>query len=140
MDETNEPTPDVPADEVVEAIKSGLYDGQLVDILEAVRERFAHGTTEQKWKIDYDGETFTQDSLDLAEAATVEELTGQSWAFLNPVNSARECQAIITACLQQRHNMRRADAKAKAGKLKVEEAVAAVGSYEVKRAPKDSAA
>lgn len=140
MEETDEPTPDVPADDLVEAVRAGLYDGHLVELIESIRDRFQFGTTEQKWKVDYDGDEITQDSLTLQEAATVEKLSGQSWAYLNPVNSARECLAIITAFLVHRRNMREVDAKAQAGKLTVEDAVASVSSYEVKRAPKDSAA
>lgn len=133
--------PDGPnPDALVEAIKSGDYDGHLVDLIEAIRARFQFGTTEQKWKVDYDGDTITQDSLTLAEASTVEKLSGQSWAYLNPVNSARECQAIISAFLIHRRNMREVDAKRESGKLTVEAAVESVGSYEVERAPKDSAA
>lgn len=134
MDE--QPTPA----EVIGAIKAGDYDGQLVELVEAVRARFQNGSTEQKWKVTYDGEEILQDSLTLAEAATVEKLASTSWAYLSPVNSARECQAVIAAFLHHRKGVRLAEAVSQAGALNLEAAVAAVGSYEVQRAPKDSAA
>lgn len=142
MDETitEDDGPEVSADDLIESVKAGEYDGHLVDLIEAIRDRFQFGTTEQKWKITFEDEEITQDSLTLAEAASVEKMSGQSWAYLNPVNSARECLAIVTATLVHRHHMREVDAKAKVGKWTVEDAVAAVGSYEVERAPKDSAA
>lgn len=126
--------------EIVDAIKAGDYDGELVALVDAVRTRFTHGTTEQKWKVTYGDAVITQDSLTLAEASFVEKMAGTSWAYLNPVNSAGECQAIIAMHLHLRDGMKRADAVALAGSMNLEEAVAAVGSYEVERAPKDSAA
>lgn len=125
---------------IVEEIKAGGLDGQLVEILEAVRLRFLHGSTQQRWKVTYDGAEIVQDSLTLAEAAFVERTVGTSWAHINPVNSAGECQAIIAMHLHLREGMKRADAVAQAGKMNLEDAVAAVSSYEVERAPKDSAA
>lgn len=127
-------------DRVTEAIKSGDFDGQLVPLVEAVRMRFTHGTTEQKWKVTYEGEDITQDSLTLAEASFVEKQAGTSWAFLNPTNSAGECQAIIAMHLHFRQGKSRKEAVEEAGRMNLEAAVAAVGSYEVDKAPKDSAA
>ena len=45
-----EDTPDVGA--VVDQIKSGDYDGQLVTLIKADRTRFKNGTTTQRWKTD----------------------------------------------------------------------------------------
>lgn len=127
-------------EQVIDAVKGGDFDGQLVALIDAVRTRFQHGSTEQKWKVDYEGETITQDSLTLAEAAFVEKQSGSSWAYINPVNSAGECQAIIAMFLHFRQGKSRRDALDEAGRMNLEAAVAAVGSYEVQRAPKDSAA
>ena len=127
---------DLNAAEVVDLIISGQADGHLVAILEAVRKRFQHGSTEQKWKIEFDGDVFTQDDLTLAEAATVEKLTGTTWAQLNPTVSAQECQCIIAACLHHRQGLTVKEAMARAGAMTTEDAVAAIGSYEVERAPK----
>lgn len=121
---------------VVDAVMDGQLDGHLVEVLEAVRTRFQHGSTEQKWRISFDGDVFTQDDLTLAEAATVEKLTGTTWAQLNPTVSAQECQCIIAACLHHRQAMPVKDAMAKAGSMTTEDAVAAIDSYEVERAPK----
>lgn len=127
---------DLDADEVVDLVISGQADGHLVAILEAVRSRFLHGSTEQKWRIEFDGDVFTQDDLTLAEAATVEKLTGTTWAQLNPTVSAQECQSIIAACLHHRSGLTVKEAMAKAGAITTEDAVSAIGSYEVERAPK----
>ena len=130
-----EDTPDVGA--VVDQIKSGDYDGQLVTLIEAVRTRFENGTTAQRWKIDYQDRVFTEDDLTLAEAATVEKITGTSWGLLNPVSSANECQSIIAACLHHRDGLKMVDAMKQAGELTAAEAVKAISAYEVDVAPKD---
>ena len=130
-----EDTPDVGA--VVDQIKSGDYDGQLVTLIEAVRTRFENGTTAQRWKIDYQDRIFTEDDLTLAEAATVEKITGTSWGLLNPVSSANECQSIIAACLHHRDGLKMVDAMKQAGALTAAEAVKAISAYEVDVAPKD---
>lgn len=125
---------------VVSAVKTGELDGSLNDLLEAIRMRLIHGTTEIKWKVAFEGEEFTQDDLTLAEAATVEKITRTTWANLNPTVSATECQAIIAACLHHRQGVKIADAMERVGSMSTEDAVAAIGSYEVDRAPKDSPA
>jgi hypothetical protein len=125
------------AEELVEAIKGGDYDGNLVKIIEAVRMRFEYGTVAQRWKIIYDGETYTEDDLTLNEASTVERLTGTNWGLLNPVSSAQECQAIIAACLHHRQGVKLSDASKQAGQMSAKDAVAAITSYEVEAAPKD---
>lgn len=130
-----EDTPDVGA--VVDQIKSGDYDGQLVTLIEAVRTRFENGTTAQRWKIDYQDRIFTEDDLTLAEAATVEKITGTSWGLLNPVSSANECQSIIAACLHHRDGLKMVDAMKQAGELTAQDAVKAISAYEVDVAPKD---
>lgn len=130
-----EDTPDVGA--VVDQIKSGDYDGQLVTLIEAVRTRFENGTTAQRWKIDYRDRVFTEDDLTLAEAATVEKITGTSWGLLNPVSSANECQSIIAACLHHRDGLKMVDAMKQAGELTAQDAVKAISAYEVDVAPKD---
>lgn len=132
-------TDDTPA-VLVDAVKAGDYDGHLNELLEAIRLRLTHGTTEIRWKVTYDGEEITQDSLTLAEAAFVERTTLTSWANLNPTNSAGECQAIIAMALHMRQGVPRKEAMDRAGAIGLEDAVAAVGSYEVQRVPKDSAA
>ena len=130
-----EDTPDVGA--VVDQIKSGDYDGQLVTLIEAVRTRFENGTTAQRWKIDYQDRIFTEDDLTLAEAATVEKITGTSWGLLNPVSSANECQSIIAACLHHRDGLKMVDSMKQAGELTAADAVKAISAYEVDVAPKD---
>ena len=122
---------------VVEDVKAGEYDGQLVTLIEAVRARFQNGTTASRWKIVYDGDEYTEDDLTLAEAAAVEKITGTSWGMLNPVSSAHECQAIIAACLHHRRDMKLPDAMKQAGKLTAAEAVESITAYEVDTAPKD---
>lgn len=120
------------------AIKSGDYDMSLVKIIEACRDRFAHGNTAQRWAIEYEGETFTQDDLTLAEARTVEKETGGTWAFLNPAGSAQHCIAVVVACLHHRHGLKINEARDKVGGWTVEDAVKAITSYEVEVAPKGS--
>lgn len=130
-----EDTPDVGL--IVDQIKSGEFDGQLVQLIEAIRVRFENGTTTQRWKIVWDGREFTEDDLTLAEASTVEKLTGTSWGLLNPVSSAQECQSIIASCLHHRDGTKLVDAAKIAGAIPAAEAVKAISAYEVDAAPKD---
>jgi hypothetical protein len=122
--------------DVVDDIKAGSYDGQLVSIIEAVQLRFQHGTTALKWRVRWEDHTFTEDDLTLAEAATVEKLTGSSWGTLNPLSSAQDCQSIVASCLHHRTKVTLKDALAEAGKVTVDGMVDRIDSYEVDRAPK----
>lgn len=122
---------------IVDQIKSGEYDGELVKLIEAIRARFEHGTTQQRWKITWEDREFTEDDLTLAEASTVEKLTGTSWGLLNPVSSAQECQSIIAACLHHRDGVKLVEAAKTAGAIPAGEAVRAISAYEVEAAPKD---
>lgn len=129
---------------LIEAVKAGDHDGHLVDIIEAVRLRFEFGTTAQRWKIEHDGETFTEEDITLGEARLVERMCGTNWGLLNPVSSASECMAIIAACLHARQGKTlkfgregaSGEAWDEAAKLTAKDAVAAISSYEVERAPK----
>jgi hypothetical protein len=129
---------------VVESVTAGDHDGHLVEIIEAVRLRFQFGTTEQRWKVVYHDQEFTEDDLTLNEARLVERISGTNWGMLNPVSSASECQAIITACLHTRQGKTlkfgrdgpAGDAWDEAGGMTTHEAVDAITSYEVERAPK----
>lgn len=129
------PKPD--PEPLLEQIKAGDYDGSLVAIVEAVRMRFTYGPVATRWKIEYEGETFTEEDLTLTEAATVENQTATSWGHLNPISSATECQAIIAACLHHRQNVPLKDALFKVGQMTANEAVAAISQYEVDAPPKD---
>ena len=122
---------------VVASVKDGTFDGHLVKLIEAVRFRFDHGTTAQRWKLTYEGQVFSEDDLTLGEAATVEKVTGTSWGMLNPVSSGSECQAIIASCLHHRDGVKLVDAMKTAGQMTAADAVAAISSYEVEAAPKD---
>jgi hypothetical protein len=127
--------PDV--DGLIVEIKSGEYDRNLVKIIEAVRDRFAHGTTAQRWKVEWDGREFTEDDLTLNEAAIVEKLTGTSWGLLNPASSANECRAIVAACLHERDGVKLDAAVKQAGSKPMRHMVDSIGAYEVDAAPKD---
>jgi hypothetical protein len=130
-----QPTPE----QVIDAVKGGEFDGHLVDLIDAVRARFQHGSTEQKWKVDYQGETITQDSLTLDEAALVERYGGTSWASINPAGSAAQCRAILAAYIA-RGGVPFAEALKVAGAVSLADVEDAVGTYEVVRAPKGLAA
>lgn len=127
------------AEQVAGTIKAGDYDGSLIPLLDAIRMRFRHGTTEQKWKVAYGDEVITQDSLTLAEAAVVEKQCGAPWATIDPAASATACRAILAVHLT-RAGVTFAEALDAAGEVSLAEADAAVGTYEVMRAPKGSAA
>lgn len=135
-------------DAVVESIKAGDHDGHLVSIIEAVRRRFEFGERDQKWVIAYDvdGEEHVAREVDLTlgECRLVERIVVTDWGQLNPVNSGSECLAIIAACLHTRHGKAlkltrdgpSGEAWDLASAIPVDQAVAAITSEEVERAPK----
>lgn len=51
------------------------------------------------YEIRVDGEKFRTDDLTLADAAWIEGETGQSWLVMEPLLSARTCQAIMVRFL-----------------------------------------
>jgi hypothetical protein len=134
---------------VLESIKAGDHDEQLVGIIEAVRLRFTYGSVAQKWKLAYtaDDEDFEvrEDDLTLGESRTVERLAGTNWGLLNPASTSSECLAIIAACLHHRHGKAlkhtrdgpSGEAWDLASKVTATQAAEAISAYQVDTAPKD---
>lgn len=135
---------------VLESIKAGDHDSDLVGLIEAVRFRFTHGQIQQKWCLAYTADEdeleVREDDLTLGEARTVERLTGMDWGRLNPATTGSECLAIIAACLHHRHGKElkftrdgpTGEAWELASAVKADEAASAITTYQVESAPKDS--
>ena len=120
---------------VVAEILAGRYDGHLADFQQAMRERVLSQATALRWKIVHPEVTVTEDDLTLGEAEMIERVTNQSWAMIDPYQSARECRAILTVVLQQRTD-RSADEAAKiTAELTVTDVTAMLQSYEVVAGP-----
>ena len=49
------------------------------------------------WKINYEGETYREVELTLAQAEQVEQLVGTTWLRISPMSSARHAKALL-AC------------------------------------------
>ena len=57
------------------------------------------------YKVSVDGKTWNTEDLTLDEAIAVEEETGESWLFLNPIRSAKHAKAILARFLAREHGL-----------------------------------
>lgn len=128
-----------PAKRAIQEILAGRCDGDLLTILEAVQARIVAGEARFQWKIAWGDLEVTEDNLLLDEAITIEEATGTTWASIDPARNARQCRAILRACLISRQGMTPTDADAELAKVGVTEIVGCLSRVEVNPAPLDSA-
>lgn len=126
-------------------IARGDHDGQLANIMEAVRHRFTTGPGVTRWRLTHDGagdESFavevTEDDLTLAEAEAIEKATGRSWAAIDPISSAKCCAAVLTVAIASRTEQSQSAAEAHVAALPVSSVVDGISQYEVNPAPLDS--
>jgi len=125
-------------------IMRGDHDGELAQLVEAVRYRFANGPGVMRWALKHVGPEHTvevtEDDLTLAEARAVEKATFRSWADVDPIASADCCCALMCVVLERRNGLSAEDAAAYVDSLPVSEVVDAITRYEVADGPFDSAA
>lgn len=94
------------------------------------------------YKVSIDGESWLTDELTLDEACSIEDETGVSWHYMEPLNSAKLAKAIIARFLARRVGDV-ALAQARLGGMTVTEILACIEKVEqpkkkaaAKRAPK----
>lgn len=116
-------------------IMSGEYDGKLADVLAAIVRRQQDGATAMRWRITFDGLALTEDDLTMAEAKTVEKITGRSWAVINPWQTAADCSAIIVAAVHHREGVPLDEAEGRVDSRPMQDIVSAIEQYEVTPAP-----
>lgn len=128
-----------PAKKAIQEIMAGRCDGELLSILEAVQTRIVAGEARFQWCITWGDLEVTEDNLLLDEAISVEEATGTTWASIDPARNARQCRAILRACLISRRGLTPTEADAELAKVGVTEIVGCLSRVEVNPAPLDSA-
>jgi hypothetical protein len=128
------------ADQIVEDIASGHYDGDLAEIVMACRVRSVASDRSLRWRITLAGETWDEDTITIGEIRLVERTTGKNWAELTPLMSADVLTAFVIAHL---HKVNRVDLKEawdQAEALNAKDLLNAVSEYEVGEPGKDPAA
>lgn len=120
---------------VVAEIAAGRLDGQLMDVLAAVRVRIEEGATAMLWKASWDGVEFSEEDVTLTELETAERLTGRNWSQLNPMASASNCKAMFTAVLMHREGLTKEQADERISGWPVHALLDGLTQYEVSPAP-----
>lgn len=123
------------ADKLVAEILDGRLDGKLADIQQAIRERVLSQATSMRWVIAHPEVEVREDDLTLEEAEMIERITNQTWASIDPYQSARECRAILAVALQKRAGKSAQEAAALTAALTVTEATEMLSTYEVTAGP-----
>lgn len=115
---------------MIEDIQLGKYDGELIDIAQAVRDRYDEIGRQAKWRITIDGETWDQDTVTIGEVRLVEATTGVNWSQLSPLGSAATATAFIMAHWHKVNGVELHEAWDKADALSAVDVIAAVSEYE----------
>lgn len=118
-------------------ILDGRHDGYLAEITRAMQERILSQATSMRWRINYDGFEVTEDDLTLDEAVLIEKTTSETWATINPQNSAETCRAILVVALHKRKGMDLKAAHTEVGAITVNQAASLLDVYEVPAVPFD---
>lgn len=85
----------------IEEVVLGRHDDQLNSLFQALVSRVKAGSVSREWIIeDVAGVSIRESEMTVGEAERIEQLCGESWAELNPVQSARQFRAIIQAALE----------------------------------------
>jgi len=117
---------------VIDGILAGDYDGDLVELIDAVRARAAAEASSLRWRITFDGDVWDEDTVTIGEMRFVEKFTGKSWANIgSPMSSASVLAAFIVAHLHKVKGMTLADAIDKVDALTAGDAIGLVSEYEV---------
>jgi hypothetical protein len=140
----------VELDDVTTAIAAGELDGQLEPLVAAVVARVRAGAVDIRWRMRYEGDEWTQDSVTLAELKFAEQ---HCWTFeqgvgrrratrveINPRVTAEHALALLIAHLTEAQGMPLHEATKRAGAVTAAELDGIVDEYEVVKPPKDGSA
>lgn len=129
--------PTVAPSKLTAEILAGRYDGSLVDLVDAVRERFAASDVRKFWRIRFDGDEWTEETVTLGEIAAVERMLGLTWHQIDPAAAGTHLQALIAAHLAERDDdVKFADALVLAKKMPMGDLLDVLSHYEKPEAPK----
>jgi hypothetical protein len=73
------------------------------------------------WVLTFDGQVYREADLTIDEAERMEDATGTSWRYINPVRTAKHARAILQTLLVTRAGMTAEAAEAKVKALRVNE-------------------
>lgn len=118
-------------------ILAGGYDGSLVEIVQAIQERFQNSTHRQLWRIRFDGDEWTEETVTIGEIADVERAVGRNWHSVDPASSAQHLVAVIAAHVAHRDDIKMSEALKQAGKVPMGELTEVLSHYEKADAPKE---
>lgn len=140
------------ATDVVAAVKAGDLDGHLDDIVGAVLEHVRDGNVAFLWRMQFQGDEWTQQSVTLGELKFAEQhchiteevgrgLTRQrkaTYREINPQANAEHCLALLVAHLHKAQDVPLGEAIKQAEAVTASELDEMVGEYEVPGHPKDA--
>lgn len=134
-------------DDITAAIAAGDLDGQLEQLVAAVVDRVRSGAVDVRWRIRFDGDEWTQDTITLGELKFAEQhchvddpARGRRRATridIDPRVYAEHVLALVTGHLHKVRGLSLKDAIAKAEAITAENLEAMVDEYEVVLPPKD---
>lgn len=126
-------------DAVVDGIAAGDFDGNLVQIVDAVRARGEVREDPLRWRITIGDSTWDEDGVTIGEMGLVERITGKPWSQIEPPSaSASLFAAFVVAHKVKVEGSDFAEAIAQAETITAADAIKAITQYEaVPAAPKD---
>lgn len=129
---------------IVDAIKTGDYDGELGTLLEAALLRASETETSFGWRLKLGDDEWDVESVTLQELAFAERFLSAgsvkvSYLELDPVRSMDHLVALIVAHLTQVGGVKVQAARAEVEKLKLVDLQDIVSTHEVKARPKADA-
>lgn len=130
------------AEKIQARILTGQFDGYLVGIVEAAAARMRQSQTRKCWRITYNGDTWDEDTVTVAELQFVEQLlskTGKPFSYLglNPMAHANHLGALVVAHEHHVKGVKVEDAINGFGQLTQRQLADIIAVYEVPAAPKD---
>lgn len=138
-------------DDVLAAVADGDLDGNLDRIVAAVVQRVQDGQVSFKWRIRFDGDEWTQQSVTAGEMKFAEghchvegvDERGHPWRRratyheIDPRITAEHALALVIAHLHKAQDLPLRDAVKRAEAITIEELDGMVDEYEVVNPPKD---
>lgn len=134
-------------DDIVAAISAGDLDGSLERVVAAVVARVRAGAVEFMWRITYEGDEWTQQSVTLGELKFAEQHAFVSdergnrrratRIEIDPRITAEHAVALVIAHLHKAQGLPLQDAVKRAEAITAEDLETMVDEYEVVRGPKD---
>lgn len=117
-------------------ILAGAFDGSLIEIVDAIRERFDRSESRKMWRIRFDGDEWTEETITLGEVAMAERALGLTWLQIDPAAAGSHLQALIAAHIAERDGAKYGDALNVAKAMPMGDLLDVLSHYEKAEAPK----